>query len=53
VQAAQVQWTPDRDTDQDPVTLAVVTGAVTPQARQEHRLATGEAVPLMLMNDPQ
>jgi hypothetical protein len=53
VQAAQVQWTPDRDTDQDPVTLAVVTGAVTPQARQEQRLAIGEAVPLTLMNDPQ
>jgi hypothetical protein len=53
VQSAQVQWTPDMDTDQEPVTLAVVTGAVIPQARQEHRLATGEAVPLTLMNDPQ
>jgi hypothetical protein len=53
VQSAQIQWTPDRDTDQDPVTLAVVTGAVIPQARQEHRLATFEAVPLTLMNDPQ
>lgn len=53
VQSAQVQWTPDRDRDQEPVTLAVVTCAVIPQARQEHRLATYEAVPLTLMNDPQ
>jgi len=53
VQSAQVQWTPDRDTDQEPVTLAVVTGAVIPQARQEHRLAICEVVPLTLMNNPQ